>query len=101
MRDRTTNEETFGFGFLVSVSFPVREVDRETNSSVSRASSVSEIVRDKQSAPPKTKDKLCISLQFESYLSMVNLEFYEFVNDVIMIIINVNVVGFYCTNRRK
>lgn len=66
-----------------------------------RASSVSEIVRDKQSASPKTKDKLRISLQFENYLSMVNVEYYGFINDVIMIIIKVNVVGFYCTNRRR
>lgn len=66
-----------------------------------RASSVSEIVRDKQSASPKTKDKLRFSLQFENYLSMVNVEYYGFINDVIMIIIKVNVVGFYCTNRRR
>lgn len=66
-----------------------------------RASSVSKIVRDKQSASPKTKDKLRISLQFENYLSMVNVEYYGFINDVIMIIIKVNVVGFYCTNRRR
>lgn len=71
------------------------------HSFVPRASSVSEIVQDKQSASPKTKDKLRISLQFENYLSMVNVEFYGFINDVIMIIIKVNVVGFYCTNRRR
>lgn len=71
------------------------------HSSVPRASSVSEIVRGKQSTSPKTKDKLRISLQFENYLSMVNVKFYGFINDVIMIIINVNVVRFYRTNHRR
>lgn len=66
-----------------------------------RVSSVSQIVRDKQSASPKTKDKLRISLQFENYLSMVNVEFYGFIDDVITIIIKINVVEFYCTNRRR